>query len=151
MGYTTATPYVASYVIFERDGKIAFIKRLNTGWRDGFFSLPSGKVEVGETYQQTAMREAKEEVGVTVKPTDLDCVHVMHRHADDSHSSWVDTYWKVTTWSGDLVNAEPHKSSELVWLSPEQLPENVVPGVVHALQQIAKGKAFSEYGWDQQI
>jgi 8-oxo-dGTP pyrophosphatase MutT (NUDIX family) len=150
MSYDSATPYIASYVIFEKDNKIAFLQRANTGWRDGFLSLPSGKVEVGETYLQAAVREAQEEVGVTVNPANMECVHVMYRHAEDSDTGWVDAFWRAKHWLGELTNAEPNKSSGLSWLSPEDLPENVVPGVAHALQQIVKGETFSEFGWDQQ-
>ena len=110
------------------------------------FSLPAGKVEWGETYLQAAVREAKEEVGVDVKPADLKPLLIVQRHGDDS--DWVDLFVEATKWKGELHNAEPHMHRELVWLSPDNLPENIVPSVKFSLEQIKAGKTYAEYGWD---
>ena len=47
--YDTATPYLASFVIIRKEGKIAFVLRTNTGWMNGYYGLPSGKVEKVES------------------------------------------------------------------------------------------------------
>jgi 8-oxo-dGTP diphosphatase len=77
--YRTAQPRIAVYILLEKDGRHAFVKRSNTGWRDGYYSLPSGKVEKGESYLRAAVREAKEEVGVTIDLEDLEHVLTTHR------------------------------------------------------------------------
>ena len=64
MSYDTARPYIASYVILRKDGKIAFVLRANTNWMNDHYGLPSGKVENNESYLQAAVREAKEEVAL---------------------------------------------------------------------------------------
>lgn len=144
MSFGTATPYIASYVLLEKDGKIAFVLRANTSWMNNYYGLPSGKVEKNESYTAAAAREALEEVGVTVQPEDLTFVHVMHRQEG---LDWVDVYFKAEKWQGEVVNAEPDVHSELVWLDPQNLPENTIPSVRYALEQIQAGKTFSEYGW----
>jgi hypothetical protein len=35
--------------------------------------------------------------------------------------------------------------SELVWLDLDNLPENVIPSVRHALLEISAGNCYSEY------
>jgi 8-oxo-dGTP diphosphatase len=57
-------PPLAADVIAEIDGKIALIERKNFpyGW-----ALPGGFVEMGETVEQAAVREAREETSLEVE------------------------------------------------------------------------------------
>jgi 8-oxo-dGTP pyrophosphatase MutT (NUDIX family) len=61
----------AAHVIFERDGKICMLRRVNTGWMDGKYGFPAGHKETGESFLECAIREAKEEVGVDVQEKNL--------------------------------------------------------------------------------
>ena len=144
--FDTATPYIASYVLVtDKNGHIAFVLRANTPWMNGFYGLPSGKVENNETFMQGAIREAKEEVGVTIKPEKLKYLMAIHRKGDDSE--WVDVYFEALKWEGEPYNAEPHMHSELAWLDPKNLLANVIPSVKFALEQIVAGHNYAEYGW----
>lgn len=148
MSYNTATPYIASYVLLEKDGKIAFVLRSGTDWMNDYYGLPSGKVEHDEPFLEAAVREAKEEVGVDINIEDLEPVLTVHRKASDSAPYWVDMFFKAKKWQGEPFNAEPHVHSELAWLDPKNLPENVIPSVKDALEHIEAGKIYAEYGWD---
>jgi 8-oxo-dGTP pyrophosphatase MutT (NUDIX family) len=142
--FGTATPFIASYVIVRKNGKIAFVLRGNTNWMNDHYGLPSGKTEKGESFSAGAIREALEEIGITVKPDDLRFVHVMHRNEG---LEWVDVYFEALDWKGKAYNAEPHMHSKLSWLDPAKLPSNVIPSVKFALEQIELGNVYSEYGW----
>lgn len=133
-----------------RDTEIAMVLRKNTGWMDGHYGLPAGKLEYQETFTQGAIREAKEEAGVDIEPDNLRVIHVAHRHGEDAEKfmDWIDVYFVVDEWSGNPQNAEPEKSERLDWLSINDLPENVVPSQRAALTDIAKGNFYSEFGWD---
>jgi 8-oxo-dGTP diphosphatase len=126
------------------------VLRKNTGWMDGHYGLPAGKVEYGETYTQAAVREAKEEAGVEIKISDLKFAHLAHRHADDGKEfmDWVDVYFEVGAWLGKPHNAEPEKSEKLDWLDLKKLPVNIVPPQRAALKAIAMGQTYSEFGWN---
>lgn len=145
MSYNTATPYIASYVLIRKNGKIAFVLRSNTDWMNDHYGLPSGKVEKDEDYRTAALREAKEEIGITIALQDLRFVHVMHRREG---SDWVDVFFEAAKYEGEPYNAEPQVHSELAWFDPKNLPQNTIPSVAFALQQIEKGHTFSQYGWD---
>jgi 8-oxo-dGTP diphosphatase len=148
MKYSSATPYVASFVIIRKEGKIAFVLRENTKWMNGFFGLPSGKVEKNEAFTAAAIREAKEEIGITVKSTDLSHALTVHRYEAGSFADeWVDVYFEVSEWEGVPYNAEPSVHSELAWLDPGKLPDNIVPSVRFGLEQIKAGRSYGEYGW----
>lgn len=144
MNLGTATPHIASHLIFEKDGKIAFVLRQNTRWMNNHYGLIGGKVEKDENYTAAAIHEALEEAGVTVAADDIEFAHVMHRRAE---LDWVDIYFRIKQWKGDLVNAEPHLHKEIAWLDLANLPDNVIPPVKYALEQIKAGKLYSEYGW----
>lgn len=145
MKYDTATPYTASYVVLRKGDKVAFVLRSNTAWMNSHYGLPSGKVEVGESFRVAAIREGKEEVGVTIKPENLRPVLTVHRNDDDSY--WVDQYFEVVDWEGEAHNAEPHMHSEVAWLDLNNLPDNIIPSVRRALEQITTGNSYFEEGW----
>ncbi|MEO8104973.1 MAG: NUDIX domain-containing protein [Candidatus Saccharibacteria bacterium] len=146
MIYDTATPYVAAYVLLRRANTLAFVLRSHTGYMDGMYGLPSGKVEKNETFRAAAVREAREEIGVEIDPQVLQPALTMHR-AGESGSSWVDVYFSVPTWQGEPSNAEPDKHGELAWLAVDDLPANIVPSVRAGLQAMARGEFYSEFAW----
>jgi 8-oxo-dGTP diphosphatase len=55
---------VDALIIFE--GKLVLIRRRNTPFKD-CLALPGGFVEVGETVESAAVREAKEETGLDIE------------------------------------------------------------------------------------
>lgn len=147
MKHNSATPYIAAVIMFERDGKFAHLLRQNTPWMSNFYGLPGGKVEKDESAIDAAIREAKEEVGVTINAKDLTLCLTLHRKSDDS--SWVDFIFKAEKWEGDLYNAEPHKHKEIKWFSPDKLPENIIPVTKFYFESIASGKRFRDYGFKE--
>ncbi len=59
---------VVSGVVIERDGLYLLVQD-KVPWVYGKWNLPAGKVDKGETLEQAAAREAKEECGFTVEIT----------------------------------------------------------------------------------
>jgi len=74
-------PHVGVHLILAEGGKVLLLRRANTGFADGWWSVPGGSLEHGETLPQAAAREALEEVGVSIDPADLSFAHLCH-HAD---------------------------------------------------------------------
>ncbi len=134
----------AAYIFLKKDGKFLLGKRQNTGWRDAYYQMPAGHVDAGELPSEAAIREAKEEVGVTIAPADLKFVHIGFRTKHDETGDRVDYYFETERWEGEVYNAEPHKCSELVWVSTDLLPENIVPNTRHVIEALARGEVFSE-------
>ncbi|MBW2974765.1 NUDIX hydrolase [Candidatus Woesearchaeota archaeon] len=52
--------------VIENDGKVLLVKR-NCEPFKGFWSLPDGHIDFGETAEQAVIREVKEETGLTIK------------------------------------------------------------------------------------
>ena len=139
--------YVSAYLVLIKGGQVLLHKRHNTGYQDGNYGLVSGHLDGGETTKQCIIREAKEEADITINPQDLEVVHVMHyiRTARE----YFTIYLHTKKWSGDITNREPHKCKELKWFKIDDLPNNIVPEVKLALENIDKNIHYGEYGWER--
>ncbi len=125
--------------------------RQNSGYYDGWYTVPAGHVEEGELPMEAMIREAKEEIGINLAHEDLHAVHAMYRTAHDATGDRVDYFFEATTWSGEPTNAEPHKCVELRWCSVSALPEKMMHHVKDALMDIQHGVNYSEIGKDKII
>lgn len=138
----------AVYVIFEKGDQVLLLRRCNTGFKDGFYSLVAGHVDGGESLKQAAVREVAEEAGVIITEDDLELVHMLHRPAyKDPGQERFDIFFKVHNWNGEPKNMEPHKCDDLSWFAKDNLPENMVNYVVHVFEQIAQGIRYSDLGF----
>lgn len=117
--HTTRT---AVYIIIEREDQVLLLKRGNTGYRDGYYSLPTGHVDAGETFREAAVRETREETGLEVM--EMRFRGVMHRDSRDAH--YVDIYFQATSWKGEPENMEPEKHSSLGWFPRDSLPQKTM-------------------------
>lgn len=139
------TPEV--FVILMREGNILLLRRANTGWQDGNYSLPAGHLESGETAREGASREAKEEVGIDIDPNDLEFLLTQYRwHVDHGR---VGFYFAPKKWSGEIRNAEPDKADDLQFFPIDTLPENMVEHVREALKSFIEGESYCEHGWQK--
>lgn len=144
--FGTAQPYAATFVILLNDkSEILLVKRATTGWMDGYYGLPSGKVENGEGFLAAAIREAKEEVGIVIAKQDLEFKVAMWRHEDDDQDiEWVDMFFEATAWEQEPYNAEPEVHSEIAWFPLADLPSNTIPAVRQALEAFKQGESYFE-------
>jgi len=134
------------HLILRRNGTLLLSRRVNTGYADGQYCLPSGHLEDGESVVEAVVREAAEEVGVTVAPQALRCVHVMHHRNPQGHAR-IGFFFEATHWHGEPRNREPHKCSELLWATPQNLPADTVPYPAAALAAVETGQPFAVHGW----
>lgn len=133
---------VTVHLFFFRDNQILLLRRFNTGFRDGEYSVPAGHLDGGETVMEAAAREGEEEAGVKVELSDMTFSTVMHRIEDDER---VDFFVVVNKWEGKPFNAEPDKCDDLRWVDLNALPMNIVPYVRQALANHQNGVSFDEY------
>jgi 8-oxo-dGTP diphosphatase len=138
----------ASYLLLEKDGKYLLARRHNTGYQDGNYQTPAGHVDEGELPSEALIREAKEEVGINIKPEDIELVHISYRPKHDNTDNRVDFFFRVRKWSGDVINMEPEKCDELLWVDPKQLPKNVTPHVRDAIKNMLLNNYYQELGLD---
>jgi 8-oxo-dGTP diphosphatase len=135
-----------AHLVLARGNALLLLLRQNTGYADGQYSLVAGHVDGGETAREAMAREAVEEAGLVIAPADLRLVHVVHRLGTEERMS---LFFSPVRWHGEPQNREPHKCAELAWHPRSALPANMVPYVRHALDQVAAGRVYSEFGWDR--
>lgn len=111
----------------------------NAGGRDK-------SLEHGETLPQAAAREALEEIGVTINLGDLSFAHLCH-HADPDGLARVGVFFTARRWTGEPVNAEPHKCSEIAWHDLGDLPGDMVSYIRTGLDAHGHGAMFTLEGW----
>jgi len=131
------------------------LRRHQTGYQDGNYSVVAGHLNGGEPVVCAAVREAREEVGITVAPEALEVVGVMHRLSDDER---IDFFLVASSWMGRIRNEEPEKCDQVAWFDVERLPQNVIPYVRRALENSRKrqwdracrgGIWFDTFGWPE--
>ena len=135
--------YVCVYLVLEDDDKILLSLRQNTNYEDGNWSMVAGHAEDGEMARESMIREAKEEVDITISSEDLTCVYVMDRKSPNRQN--IDIFFKCSKYHGALKNNEPEKCGGIQYFDKKNLPDNIVDYVRVAIGEITKGKTYGEY------
>jgi 8-oxo-dGTP diphosphatase len=102
---------VAASIVQAPDGRVLLAERTSRQISAGFWELPGGKIEAGETAQQAAQRELEEEIGITplsMRPW------VAYEHAFPSKRVRLHFY-RVGAWEGDPRGLEGQR---LTWVDP---------------------------------
>ena len=136
--------YVAVHLFLLKEDKILLLRRYNTGFMDGKYSVVAGHVDSGETYVEAMKRVAKEEAGIVIADDDIRPVQVMHRNSDTER---IDYFFVAKKWDGEIRNMEPNKCDELSWFPLNDLPLNMIPYVRHAFEMYQKEEQFTMFGW----
>jgi 8-oxo-dGTP diphosphatase len=115
------SPLIGVGAIIVKDASVVLVKRAHPPL-EGQWSIPGGVLEVGELVRDAAIREAREETGLRIEPTELLGVFDrILRHPDGRvqyHYVLVDFLCRVT--SGELLASGD--AAETGWFRAEQLP-----------------------------
>jgi ADP-ribose pyrophosphatase YjhB (NUDIX family) len=136
---------VAVHLLLVRGDEVLLLRRANTGYEDGNFSVPAGHLDGGEPVIEAAIREAREEIGIELRAAETRVIGVMHRLAEEER---VDFFVTASGWAGEPRNLEPDKCDDLRWFSRDDLPGNVIPYVRRAIDLGVEGRWFDQFGWD---
>lgn len=128
-----------------KNGQVLLLRRFNTAWESGKYSLIAGHLDGNETVTDAMIRETKEEAGIDVTPKDLKMVHSMHRKAPDFE--YLEFFFTVDKWQGEPMIMEPDKCDDLSWFDLDDLPENLLEYVKQAIDKYRANIPFSGYGF----
>ena len=104
--------------IFDDDFNFILIKRKNDPYK-GYWALPGGFVEYGESVENAAMREAKEETSIDVELKDLVNVYSNPDRDPRGHTITI-----AFTAKGDFANRKADDdASDINIFSPNDLDE----------------------------
>ncbi|QOR68723.1 NUDIX hydrolase [Cytobacillus suaedae] len=104
------------YVLLQDEENKRVLMVKNIGESTSYFTLPGGAVEPGETLQEAAVREAKEETGLDIELGELFSV----REATfDTGNHCIFFTFKATIVSGDITILYPEEIEEVSWMDYE--------------------------------
>lgn len=110
---------VASCLVRNNDERILLIRHHRRGWE-----IPQGRVEEGEDLLAAAVREVREETGITVEPGPLAAVW-----SKLTPPAAIIFGFLACRKTGELVPSE--ESPELGWFTPDEALARVVHPVNH--------------------
>ncbi|SCG61840.1 NUDIX domain-containing protein [Micromonospora inositola] len=126
MTSTAQTAMVDVFLVLrDGDGRVLFGLRAADLYAGGQWNLVSGKADEGEDVITAVLREAREEVGITLSRADLTPAGVVHLLPGTGTPRVGFGFHAVhdPARHGLAVNAEPDKCDELRWAAPDTPPQ----------------------------
>jgi 8-oxo-dGTP pyrophosphatase MutT (NUDIX family) len=130
------TLLVAAVIVHDKAASRVLLLRRGPGakFAPRHWDLPVGKADKGEVITTTAVRELKEETGLIADPADLRVAGVIHgAWGVEAPNGFLTIVFVTSSWTGEPVNAEPRKHSEVAWFPADQVPAEFVPTTREAL------------------
>ena len=136
--------------LFDVQGRSLFLRRANTGYADGQWSVPAGHVEQGETIAEACVREAHEEIGIVLAPEELRFSLVQHKRDFDGEER-IDVFFAANLPTGQTATIrEPTYCDGLTWSEPGHAPDPLVEYIASALAHRDDGHSNLIYwGFDE--
>ncbi|MBC8131114.1 MAG: 8-oxo-dGTP diphosphatase MutT [Rhizobiaceae bacterium] len=113
---------VAACALVDADGRVLVAERPEGKAMAGLWEFPGGKVEPGETPEETLVRELEEEVGITTKPACLAPLTFASHAYQDFHLLM--PLYVCRRFEGI---AQPREGQRLRWLRPKDLRDIPMP------------------------
>jgi ADP-ribose pyrophosphatase YjhB (NUDIX family) len=129
-------PVAGVSVVVVRHGQVLLVKRGNPR-AFGLWSLPGGKVELGEEVRQAALRELNEETGIDAKITGLiDCIDIINRTASgEVESHFILSVFQARWLGGEVVAGDD--ASDVLWAAPDDLKSlDMTPGTADFIARV---------------
>jgi 8-oxo-dGTP diphosphatase len=134
------------HLLLVSNGDLLLGRRANTGYGDGAYEPPSGRLAERETLVEAAVRVAAAQVGVALDPARVSLAHVLH---DVSGAGRMAFFLTADGWPGEdrsLPPAPPASSySDFGWYPRTSLPANMIDRARVAVRNYAAGARFSTY------
>ncbi|MFA5937226.1 MAG: NUDIX hydrolase [Candidatus Paceibacterota bacterium] len=108
-------------IVVNNEGKVLIGKR--KGSHAQKYSIPGGHLDLGETFEEGAVREIKEETDLDIfEPKVISITNNLETYKEEG-KHYISIILLVTKFSGELKNMEPEKCASWEWVDPYKLPE----------------------------
>jgi 8-oxo-dGTP diphosphatase len=115
--------YVSSCLL-KKSNKVLITRRPKSKFLSGFWEIPGGKLFNNESFEDCAVRELYEEIGVIIDKDDLKNIDLItHRYKNNIIIMMI---YLVEDWSGKIKLKE---KQELSWINRKQIKDfSFLPG-----------------------
>jgi len=121
--------FCATYKLIKAAGGLVYndTNQLLMIFRDGKWDLPKGKLEVGENIKQCAIREVKEECGVSGLIITQQLQETYHTYEINGQKILKRTYWfeMQSSFKGNLVPQTKEGITAVVWVNEEGIAKKL--------------------------
>lgn len=124
-------------MIYDDKGNILVQDRLNPNWPG--ITFPGGHVEYAESFNQSVIREVKEETGLDIENPVL-CGVKQFQTRDDAR--YVVLFYKTNQFSGNLVSSDEGK---VFWIPKEELKNYQLADDFAEMLKIFESDLLSEF------
>lgn len=128
---------VGCVVILVRDGKVLLGKRgEDCQTARGEYAFPGGRMDYGDTPEQSASREAFEETGLLIPEQELKFLRYVNEYFPKNEKHYVSLVFmaKCHESMGEAINKEPDKCLGWKWYDPDHIPKNTFWAVKESIQ-----------------
>lgn len=140
---------VDAMLVLTHHDQVLLALRQGTGYCDGAYNVPSGKLEDGETILDALVREAREEIGISLTTEQLRHVATVHARNPEGQRR-LGLFFTVEhdpARHGEPINAEPHKCAKIEWFPIDTLPANTVPYTATGIALMRSSQTFGLADW----
>ena len=127
---------VRCYLI--KDNEVVVTKYKKGNKKEGYYDIPGGKIEEGECPKQTAIREMKEETGLTI--TNPRLCGVKHFPIDEGR--YIVFLFEATQYEGELCSSNEGK---MHWIKIEELDKINLVNDFYDLIDVMLNENLSEF------
>ncbi len=133
--------FIVKSLIINEKGQILLVKRDRKWHKEshGKWEFPGGKIDFGETPEETCIREAKEESGMDVKIDYLlPKIHVGGWVYPDRETQQIIICYKCIPVDGE-ISLEDHGVSEVKWFELDEIDKlDCLPSTIKFLDEYQK-------------
>jgi 8-oxo-dGTP diphosphatase len=134
------------HLLLVSNGDLLLGRRANTGYGDGAYEPPSGRLAERETLVEAAVRVAAAQVGIALDPARVTLAHVLHDVSGAGRMAFFLTEDFPTAGGWASPAGEPGGSySDFGWYPLTDLPANMIDRARVAVRNYAAGARFSTY------
>ena len=134
------------HLLLVSNGDLLLGRRANTGYGDGAYEPPSGRLAERETLVEAAVRVAAAQMGIALDPARVSLAHVLH---DVSGAGRMAFFLTADRWPDEACPMPPAQAgrsySDFGWYPLTDLPANMIDRARVAVRNYAAGARFSTY------